>query len=92
MAVNVPALVAVVFFYIVIVAISFWAFRKSKEVEKTVGGSKAEITIVGGRNINLPVGILTLTGRKIIFLVRPDARGTFWPTSFSIVSYHLSLN
>ncbi|XP_029695065.1 high-affinity choline transporter 1-like [Takifugu rubripes] len=61
MAVNVPALVAVVFFYIVIVAIGFWAFRKSKEVEKTLGGSKAEITIVGGRNINVPVGILTLT-------------------------------
>lgn len=73
MAVNVPALLAVVFFYIVIVAIGFWAFRKSKEVEKTLGGSKAEITIVGGRNINVPVGILTLTGRKTIFLVRHDA-------------------
>lgn len=86
MAVNVPALVAVVFFYIIIVAIGFWAFRKSKKVEKTVGGSKTEITIVGGRNINVPVGILTLTGRKTIYLVRHDARGTFLPTSFSIVS------
>lgn len=95
MAVNVPALVAVVFFYIVIVAIGFWAFRKSKEVEKTLGGSKAEITIVGGRNINVPVGILTLTGRKTIFLVRHDARGTFWPTSFPIVlliNYPINLN
>lgn len=69
MAVNVSALLAVVFFYIIIMAISFWAFRKSKKMEKTVGGSKTEITIVGGRNINVPVGILTLTGRNQIFFL-----------------------
>lgn len=76
MAVNVPALLAVVFFYIVILAIGFWAFRKAKKVEKTAEGSKTEIIIVGGRNINVPVGILTLTGRDPIFPVRHDARGS----------------
>lgn len=76
MAVNVPALVAVLFFYIVILAIGFWASRKAKKVEKMVGGSKAEVTMVGGRNINLPVGILTLTGRDPVVRVRHDARGS----------------
>uniref|UniRef100_H3CW83 Solute carrier family 5 member 7 n=1 Tax=Tetraodon nigroviridis TaxID=99883 RepID=H3CW83_TETNG len=61
MAVNVPALLAVVVFYLAILAIGFWAFRKAKKVEKTIGGSKSEVTIVGGRNINVPVGVLTLT-------------------------------
>lgn len=76
MAVNVPALLAVVFFYIIILAIGFWALRKAKKVEKTVGGSKSEVTMVGGRNINLPVGILTLTGKDPGFRVRHDARGS----------------
>ncbi|KAM3609491.1 uncharacterized protein V6R79_015788 [Siganus canaliculatus] len=61
MAVNVPGLVSVVVFYIVILAIGIWASRKAKKVEKTCGGTKSEITIVGGRNISVLVGTFTLT-------------------------------
>uniref|UniRef100_UPI0037E8A1E3 high affinity choline transporter 1-like n=1 Tax=Semicossyphus pulcher TaxID=241346 RepID=UPI0037E8A1E3 len=61
MAVNVPGLVAVVVFYIVILVIGIWASRKSKKVEKTCAGSKSEVTIVGGRNINVLVGVFTMT-------------------------------
>lgn len=63
MAVNVPGLVAVVVFYIVILAIGIWASRKSKKVEKTCTGAKSEVAIVGGRNINVLVGVFTMTGR-----------------------------
>lgn len=62
MAVNIPGLVAVLLFYIVILGIGIWASRKSKEVEKTCAGKKSEVTIVGGRNINTVVGLFTLTG------------------------------
>lgn len=72
MAVNVPALLSVVFFFIVILAIGLWSSRKAKKIEKTLGGSKTEVTIVGGRKINVPVGILTLTGRDPI--VRGSSR------------------
>lgn len=69
MAVNIPGLVAVVFFYIVILLTGIWASRKSKKVGKTFVGSKSELTIVGGRNINTVVGIFTLTGRYFTFYV-----------------------
>ncbi|KAM7396667.1 hypothetical protein PAMP_019691 [Pampus punctatissimus] len=61
MAVDVPGLVAVVVFYIVILVIGIWASRKSKKVEKTCVGSKSEVSIVGGRNINVLVGVFTMT-------------------------------
>ncbi|XP_051238501.1 high affinity choline transporter 1-like isoform X1 [Dicentrarchus labrax] len=61
MAVNVPGLVAVVVFYIVILVIGIWASRKSKKVEKTFAGSKSEVAMVGGRNINVLVGVFTMT-------------------------------
>lgn len=66
MALHVPGLVAVVAFYIVILVIGIWASRKSKKVEKTCGGNKSEVTIVGGRNINVLVGVFTMTGRTSI--------------------------
>ncbi|GAA6225496.1 high affinity choline transporter 1-like [Lates japonicus] len=61
MAVDVPGLVAVVVFYIVILIIGVWASRKSKKVEKTCAGSKSEVTIIGDRNINVLVGVFTMT-------------------------------
>ncbi|KAM6926198.1 high affinity choline transporter 1-like [Lycodopsis pacificus] len=61
MAVNVPGLVTVVVFYIVILGIGIWASRKSKKVEKTCAGTKSEVAMVGGRNINVLVGVFTMT-------------------------------
>lgn len=64
MAVNIPGLVAVVIFYIVILLTGILAARKSKKVEKTCAGSKSEVTMVGGRNISVLVGVFTMTGRN----------------------------
>lgn len=61
MAVDVPGLVAVVGFYIAILVIGIWASRKSKKEEKTCVGNKSEVTIVGGRNISVLVGVFTMT-------------------------------
>ncbi|XP_036963312.1 high affinity choline transporter 1-like [Acanthopagrus latus] len=61
MAVNIPGLVAVVIFYIVILLTGVLAARKSKKVEKTCSGSKSEVTMVGGRNISVLVGVFTMT-------------------------------
>ncbi|XP_033489831.1 high-affinity choline transporter 1-like isoform X2 [Epinephelus lanceolatus] len=69
MAVNVPGLVAVVVFYIVILVIGIWASRKSKKVEKTCAGTKSEVTIIGGRNISVLVGVFTMTGG--LFFAKP---------------------
>ncbi|XP_071356178.1 high-affinity choline transporter 1-like isoform X2 [Trachinotus anak] len=69
MAVDVPGLVAVVVFYLVILVIGIWASRKSKKVEKTCAGNKSEVTIVGGRNISVLVGVFTMTGG--LFFAKP---------------------
>ncbi|XP_040894295.1 high-affinity choline transporter 1-like isoform X2 [Toxotes jaculatrix] len=61
MAVDVPGLVAVLVFYLVILVIGIWASRKSKKMEKTCAGNKSEVTIVGGRNISVLVGVFTMT-------------------------------
>ena len=63
MALNVGGIVAVVVFYVLILAIGVWASKKSKKEEKKCAGSKCEVTMIGGRNIHLLVGIFTLTGR-----------------------------
>lgn len=67
MAVDVPGLVGVVVFYLIILVIGIWASRKSKKVEKTCVGSKSEVAIVGGRNISVLVGVFTMTGKNVSF-------------------------
>lgn len=67
MAVDVPGLVGVVVFYLIILVIGIWASRKSKKVEKACVGSKSEVAIVGGRNISVLVGVFTMTGKKLSF-------------------------
>ncbi|XP_060682928.1 high affinity choline transporter 1-like [Hemiscyllium ocellatum] len=61
MAVNIPGLVAVVVFYIVILGTGIWASRKSKREEKKCSGAKSEVAMIGGRNIGTLVGIFTMT-------------------------------
>ncbi|KAG7216078.1 hypothetical protein INR49_007830, partial [Caranx melampygus] len=69
MAVDVPGLVGVVVFYLIILVIGIWASRKSKKVEKACVGSKSEVAIVGGRNISVLVGVFTMTGG--LFFAKP---------------------
>ncbi|XP_015257172.1 PREDICTED: high-affinity choline transporter 1-like [Cyprinodon variegatus] len=61
MTVDVPGLVSVIVFYLFILAIGFWGSHKAKKVEKTCTGPKSEISIIGGRNISVLVGIFTMT-------------------------------
>ncbi|KAM6937169.1 high affinity choline transporter 1-like [Xenentodon cancila] len=61
MAVDVPGLVSVLLFYVCILAIGVWGSRKSKKVEKKCPGSKSEVSMVGGRNMSILVGIFTMT-------------------------------
>lgn len=58
MAVNVPGLVAVIVFYVLILALGLWAARKNK------GETKSENIMLAGRNINLFVGMFTMTGKE----------------------------
>ncbi|XP_059819426.1 high affinity choline transporter 1-like [Hypanus sabinus] len=69
MAFNLLGLVAVIVFYMLILATGIWASRKSKREEKSCPGPRSEVAMVGGRNIGTLVGIFTTTGG--FFFVKP---------------------
>nr|XP_015196649.1 PREDICTED: high-affinity choline transporter 1-like isoform X5 [Lepisosteus oculatus] len=97
MSVNIPGLVSVIIFYVVILATGIWASRKSKREEKKCTGNKSEVTMVGGRNLNVCVSIFTMTATwvgggfilgtaEIVYL---PSQGLAW--SVGLVGYSLSL-
>ena len=54
--INVAGVVAIVLFYLLILAIGLWAARRRKDNE--------EETMLAGRSIGMVVGTFTLTGIK----------------------------
>lgn len=62
MALNVPGVIAVVVFYILILGTGIWAARKSRNAERKSHGDQAEVVLLGDRSISLLVGIFTMTG------------------------------
>ncbi|XP_058884450.1 high-affinity choline transporter 1-like isoform X1 [Acipenser ruthenus] len=97
MAVNIPGLIAVIVFYILILATGIWASRKAKKEEKKCTGNKSEVSMVGGRNMNLWVGIFTTTATWVgggyimgtAEVVYDPAMGLIWSTQ--PLAYALSL-
>ncbi|XP_023258294.1 high affinity choline transporter 1-like [Seriola lalandi dorsalis] len=61
MALNIPGVVAVVVFYLLILGTGFWAARKSRKAERNSRGNRTEVILLGDRNINLLVGIFTMS-------------------------------
>ncbi|XP_029930127.1 high affinity choline transporter 1-like [Myripristis murdjan] len=61
MALNVAGLLVMGLFYMLILCTGIWASLRSKKEEKKCTGDGMEITLLAGRNINLLVGIFTLT-------------------------------
>ncbi|XP_062567649.1 high-affinity choline transporter 1-like [Saccostrea cucullata] len=55
MAVNVPGLIAVIIFYLLILVLGLWAARKTK------GETNSENVMLANRNISLFVGVFTMT-------------------------------
>lgn len=62
MALNIPGVIAVVVFYILILGTGIWAARKSRNTERKRCGDQAETVLLGDRSISLLVGIFTMTG------------------------------
>ncbi|XP_018412318.1 PREDICTED: high-affinity choline transporter 1-like isoform X1 [Nanorana parkeri] len=59
MALNVPGLIAIIVFYTMTLVTGLWAAWKAKRSEKNKKGT--EVAIVGGRNLNMFVGLFTTT-------------------------------
>ncbi|XP_061764623.1 high affinity choline transporter 1-like isoform X2 [Nerophis ophidion] len=61
MTMNIPGLVVMAAFYLLILGTGIWASMRSRKEEKKWTGDGIEITLLAGRNINLLVGVFTLT-------------------------------
>ncbi|KAM4796173.1 high affinity choline transporter 1-like [Rhinophrynus dorsalis] len=84
MALNVPGLIAVIIFYAMTLATGIWAAWKAKRIERNK--KQTEIAIVGGRNMNIFVGLFTTTAtwvggayiNGIAEIVYLPSRGLAW--------------
>ncbi|XP_076858228.1 high-affinity choline transporter 1 isoform X2 [Brachyhypopomus gauderio] len=61
MAIHVEGLVAIVFFYVIILFVGIWAAWKNKNSGVAEGKDQSESIMVGGRDIGLFVGAFTMT-------------------------------
>ena len=62
MAVNIPGVILMVLFYLMVLGTGIWASFKSKREQKKSGANETEMTLLGNRSINWVVGIFTMTG------------------------------
>ena len=58
--INVPGLVSIIVFYLIVLFIGIWAGWKQRKSQMT---SDQETVMLAGRNIGLFVGVLTMGGR-----------------------------
>ncbi|XP_068597079.1 high-affinity choline transporter 1-like [Brachionichthys hirsutus] len=61
MAVNVPGVIAIVFFYLLVLGTGIWASFRSKRKQRRSGATGMEMVLLGNRSINLVVGVFTMT-------------------------------
>ncbi|XP_006013306.1 high-affinity choline transporter 1-like [Latimeria chalumnae] len=97
MALNIPGLIAIIVFYLIILATGVWASRKSKKEEQKCLADKSEVAMVGGRNMGFLVGLFTTTAtwvggsyvNGISEMVYSPSRGLAWAQA--PIGYAISL-
>ncbi|XP_068184027.1 high affinity choline transporter 1-like [Antennarius striatus] len=65
MALNVPGVIVMVFFYLLVLGTGIWASFKSKRKQKKSGATGMEMVLLGNRSINWVVGVFTMTATWI---------------------------
>ncbi|TWW78499.1 High affinity choline transporter 1 Hemicholinium-3-sensitive choline transporter [Takifugu flavidus] len=65
MAVNIPGVVVMVVFYLMVLGTGVWASFKSRRKQKKSGATGIEMVLVGNRSINVVVGAFTMTATVI---------------------------
>ncbi|XP_049919264.1 high-affinity choline transporter 1-like [Epinephelus moara] len=86
MALNIPGLIMMVAFYLLVLGTGIWASVKSKKMEKNTQGGRLEFSFLANRSVSLFVGVFTMTatwvgGAFIIGIaesVYDPTRGLIW--------------
>ncbi|RWS14213.1 high-affinity choline transporter 1-like protein [Dinothrombium tinctorium] len=61
MTINIPGVISVIIFYILILVVGIWAGKKKKSSTEEGGELETEEVMLAGRNIGVFVGIFTMT-------------------------------
>ncbi|KAM8732581.1 high-affinity choline transporter 1-like [Acanthopagrus schlegelii] len=61
MSLNVPGVVVMVFFYLLVLGTGIWASVKSRRVKMSSQADQTEVSLLGNRGISLAVGVFTMT-------------------------------
>ncbi|KAL1480928.1 hypothetical protein MTO96_050629 [Rhipicephalus appendiculatus] len=64
MAINIPGLLSIIFFYVIILGVGIWAGRKTNAPRRgtlSVSVGEQSNIMLAGRNIGLFVGVFTMT-------------------------------
>uniref|UniRef100_A0A3Q3VXP3 Solute carrier family 5 member 7 n=1 Tax=Mola mola TaxID=94237 RepID=A0A3Q3VXP3_MOLML len=61
MSLNIPGLVVMVLFYLMVLGTGLWASMKSKRLKDSCNEGQTEVTLLGNRGISLVVGVFTMT-------------------------------
>ncbi|XP_070833636.1 high-affinity choline transporter 1-like [Chaetodon trifascialis] len=61
MAVNIPGVIVMVFFYLLVLGTGIWASFKSKREQKKSAATGMDMAVLGNRSISCVVGVFTLT-------------------------------
>ncbi|XP_034407629.1 high affinity choline transporter 1-like [Cyclopterus lumpus] len=86
MALNIPGLIMMIAFFLLVLGIGIWASVKSKKMEKNTQGGRLEVSFLANRSVSLVVGVFTMTatwvgGAFIIGIaesVYDPTRGLIW--------------
>lgn len=62
MALNIPGVVMMVVFYVLILGTGLWGARKSRSAGRLSSGDRTAVVLLGDRRISLLIGIFTMTG------------------------------
>ncbi|XP_042354397.1 high-affinity choline transporter 1-like [Plectropomus leopardus] len=65
MALNVPGVIMMAAFYLLVLGIGIWASVKSKKMEQNAQGGRLEVSFLANRSVNLIVGVFTMTATWI---------------------------
>ncbi|XP_030202966.1 high-affinity choline transporter 1 isoform X2 [Gadus morhua] len=89
MALNVPGVVVMVFFYLMVLGTGIWASFKSKRESKKSSADQVEMTLLGNRGIHLVVGMFTMTGAVMSVILDISYTVSIWISAAVAITYTL---
>ncbi|XP_028446048.1 high affinity choline transporter 1-like [Perca flavescens] len=89
MSLNVPGLIVMVLFYLLVLGTGIWASMKSRRLQKSMQADRTEITLLGNRGISMVVGVFTMTGATMSVILDLPYTVCIWLSAAVAIIYTL---